>query len=56
MSQVNVGDALDYSQKNRVNIGDLIQETLELFEHHGGANAFLKIKNMVPTYQSCMTN
>ncbi|KAK9523222.1 hypothetical protein VZT92_019628 [Zoarces viviparus] len=32
-------------------IGVLIRETLELFERHGGAGAFLQIKYMVPTYE-----
>ena len=30
------GDKIDYSQRKKVNIGDLIQETLELFEQTGG--------------------
>lgn len=38
------------------NIGDLIQETLEAFERHGGEDAFINIKYMIPTYESCMLN
>ncbi|XP_068582598.1 parkin coregulated gene protein-like [Cebidichthys violaceus] len=49
----NIGDD-EYGQGGE-NIGQLIGETLELFERHGGRDAFLKIKYMVPTYQSCMT-
>ena len=30
------GDKIDYSQRKKTNIGDLIQETLELFEQTGG--------------------
>lgn len=30
-------------------MGDLIQETLELFEVHGGEDAFINIKYMIPT-------
>ena len=30
------GDKIDYSQRKKINIGDLIQETLELFEQTGG--------------------
>jgi len=41
---VNIGDAISYSQRKRVNIGDLIQETLELLEGHGGEDAFINIK------------
>ncbi|KAM9354845.1 parkin coregulated gene protein [Pholidichthys leucotaenia] len=50
----NLGDGIDYSQQKRENIGDLIQETLELFERYGGEDAFRKIKSMVPTYESCL--
>lgn len=53
---VNSGDGIDYSQQKRENIGDLIQETLEAFERHGGDDAFINIKYMVPTYESCMLN
>ena len=51
---VNIGDGIDYSQQKRENIGDLIQETLEAFELHGGEDAFINIKYMVPTYESCL--
>ena len=51
---VNIGDRIDYGQKNKDNIGDLIQETLELFEKHGGEDAYINIKYMIPTYESCM--
>ncbi|XP_060575230.1 parkin coregulated gene protein-like [Ruditapes philippinarum] len=53
---LNSGDGIDYSQQKRQNIGDLIQETLEAFEKHGGEDAFINIKYMVPTYESCMLN
>jgi len=53
---VNSGDGIDYSQQRRENIGDLIQETLEAFERCGGADAFINIKYMIPTYESCMLN
>uniref|UniRef100_A0A8C0D0S6 Uncharacterized protein n=1 Tax=Balaenoptera musculus TaxID=9771 RepID=A0A8C0D0S6_BALMU len=51
---VNSGDGIDYSQQKRENIGDLIQETLEAFERSGGEDAFINIKYMVPTYESCL--
>ncbi|XP_029983516.1 parkin coregulated gene protein [Sphaeramia orbicularis] len=51
---INSGDGIDYSQQKRENIGDLIQETLEVFERYGGENAFINIKYIVPTYHSCM--
>lgn len=53
---LNSGDGIDYSQQKRENVGDLIQETLEAFERHGGVDAFINIKYMVPTYESCMLN
>eukprot|EP00929_Paragymnodinium_shiwhaense_P041950 TRINITY_DN2178_c0_g1_i1.p1 TRINITY_DN2178_c0_g1~~TRINITY_DN2178_c0_g1_i1.p1 ORF type:complete len:334 (-),score=71.02 TRINITY_DN2178_c0_g1_i1:510-1511(-) len=48
------GDAIDYGQRKRQNIGELIDETLEIFETHGGEDAFINIKYMIPTYESCM--
>ena len=53
---MNSGDGIDYSQQKRENVGDLIQETLEAFELHGGEDAFINIKYMVPTYESCLTH
>lgn len=53
---LNSGDGIDYSQQKRENIGDLIQETLEAFERHGGDDAFINIKYMVPTYESVEMN
>jgi hypothetical protein len=51
---VNTGDQMDYSQHKKRNIGDLIDETLELFELHGGEDAFINIKYMIPTYESAV--
>jgi len=53
---LNSGDGIDYSQQKKENIGDLIDETLELFEKHGGEDAFINIKYLIPTYQSCVHN
>ena len=33
---MNVGDKIEYGQRKKKNIGDLIQETLEVMETHGG--------------------
>eukprot|EP01062_Namystynia_karyoxenos_P069274 TRINITY_DN647_c0_g1_i2.p1 TRINITY_DN647_c0_g1~~TRINITY_DN647_c0_g1_i2.p1 ORF type:complete len:290 (+),score=104.40 TRINITY_DN647_c0_g1_i2:134-1003(+) len=52
----NLSDAIDYSQRKRENLGDLIEETLQLFEIHGGEDAFINIKYMIPTYESCVLN
>uniref|UniRef100_A0A1A8MR71 PARK2 co-regulated n=3 Tax=Nothobranchius TaxID=28779 RepID=A0A1A8MR71_9TELE len=35
-------------------IGDLINETLRMFEAYGGPETYKVIKYMVPTYESCM--
>jgi len=50
----NVGDGIDYSQRKKQCLGDLIEETLQLFETHGGEDAFINIKYMIPVYESCM--
>nr|CCA22069.1 conserved hypothetical protein [Albugo laibachii Nc14] len=52
--RVNCGDAIDYGQRREDNLGDLILETLNLLERHGGPDAFVNIKYMVPTYESCV--
>lgn len=52
----NLGDKIEYGQRKSVNTGDNIQLTLELFEQHGGEDAFINIKYMVPTYESCVLN
>ncbi|CAE8585583.1 unnamed protein product [Polarella glacialis] len=49
-----MGDFIDYSQRKGLNLGDLISETLQLLEEHGGEDAFINIKYMIPTYESCM--
>ena len=51
---VNTGDGIDYHQRYQENIGDLIQETLEILEKRGGPDAFINIKYMIPTYESCI--
>ncbi|EGR28934.1 hypothetical protein IMG5_166540 [Ichthyophthirius multifiliis] len=53
---MNIGDFIDYGQRKKLTLGDLIQETLELFEQTGGEDAFINIKYMVPTYESCVHN
>ena len=52
--RVSIGDKIEYSQYKECNISDLIQETLELFETYGGEDAYINIKYMIPTYESCM--
>lgn len=52
----NIGDRIEYSQRKQLVLGDLIQQTLEMFETHGGEDAFINIKYMIPTYESCVLN
>ncbi|XP_037954518.1 parkin coregulated gene protein homolog [Teleopsis dalmanni] len=56
VKNINCGDKIDYGQKNNMNLGDLIDETLQVLELHGGEDAFINIKYMVPTYESCYLN
>ena len=53
---MNSGDGIDYGQQKRENMGDLIEETLEIFERHGGPDAFINIKYMIPTWESAVLN
>ena len=52
----NLGDSIDYRQRKRGNLGELIMETLEAFETHGGQDAFINIKYFVPVYESVILN
>ncbi|XP_053955526.1 parkin coregulated gene protein homolog [Anastrepha ludens] len=47
---VNLGSGVDPDRSRR--IGDVIEDTLSLLETCGGANAFINIKYMIPTYES----
>lgn len=55
-SNKNIGDKIEYDQRKRLNLGDLISETLQLLEQTGGEDAFINIKYMIPTYESCVLN
>ncbi|RNF27661.1 ParcG domain containing protein [Trypanosoma conorhini] len=48
------GDTIDFGQRKRDDVGDLVEETLQLLELHGGDDAYINIKYMVPTYESCV--
>ncbi|XP_071844430.1 parkin coregulated gene protein-like [Apostichopus japonicus] len=52
----NLGDGIEYDQWKGENIGDMVNYTLELFERYGGPDAFINIKYMIPTYESCVMN
>jgi len=51
---MNQGDLIEYGQRKRLNLGDLIAETLQILEVHGGEDAFINIKYMIPVYESCV--
>ncbi|RLN49240.1 hypothetical protein BBJ29_003884 [Phytophthora kernoviae] len=50
----NIGDAMDFQQQRAQDLGEVVLETLELLERTGGADAFINIKYMVPTYESAL--
>jgi len=52
----NIGDKIEYNQRKKLNLGDLVQDTLELLEQTGGEDAFINIKYMIPTYESVVIN
>lgn len=47
-------DAMDFGQRKRDDVGDMVNETLQLLETHGGEDAYINIKYMIPTYESCV--
>ncbi len=46
----NLGDGIDYGQRNYDCLGELIADTLALFEQKGGDDAFINIKYMASTW------
>ncbi|XP_014211591.1 parkin coregulated gene protein homolog [Copidosoma floridanum] len=51
---VHYGEEIDYSHQRGENVPDLIQETLQVLELHGGEEALANIKYVIPTYESCV--
>ena len=49
-----MGDQIDYAQRKNRDMGVLINDTLQVLEQHGGVDAFINIKYMIPTYESCV--
>ncbi len=49
---LNLGDKIEYNQRKGLNIGDLVNQTLEFMEITGGEDAFINIKYIIPTYES----
>ncbi|CAD7084092.1 unnamed protein product [Hermetia illucens] len=51
---VNLGEGIDFKRDTR--LGDVIEDTLQILEKYGGPDAYINIKYMVPTYESCVMN
>lgn len=51
-----MGDSIDYGQQKNANLPELCMQCLQEFESTGGADAFINIKYLVPTYQSIHGN
>eukprot|EP00620_Florenciella_sp_RCC1587_P017636 CAMPEP_0182558096 /NCGR_PEP_ID=MMETSP1324-20130603/1789_1 /TAXON_ID=236786 /ORGANISM="Florenciella sp., Strain RCC1587" /LENGTH=340 /DNA_ID=CAMNT_0024770255 /DNA_START=90 /DNA_END=1112 /DNA_ORIENTATION=- len=46
-----VDDSIEYDQQQRLNVGDLVTETLEMLQRTGGPEAYHQIKYIIPTYE-----
>ena len=44
----NIGDSIDYGQRNNDDIGEEVRQTLETMERHGTEDAFKFIKFAIP--------
>ena len=44
-----------FGKRNETCLGELVYETLTTFETYGGPDAFVNIKYMIPTYESCLS-
>lgn len=51
----NMGHEIAYQQQAALCLGDLIENTLQYMEIQGGADAFINIKYIIPTYQSVLS-
>jgi len=49
----NLRDGIDYGQRKRADLGELIEETVQMMEMYGGRDALTNIKYVMPTYESC---
>lgn len=48
-----LGDRMDFGQQKNRDLSTLVNTTLNMLERYGGEDAFINIKYMVPTYESC---
>lgn len=51
---IHLGEGIDYDRVGR--IGDIIDQTLQKMERCGGTDAYINIKYIIPTYESCVNN
>eukprot|EP00983_Pelagomonas_calceolata_P101126 1158658-Pelagomonas_calceolata.AAC.1 len=51
---LNTGDGIDYGQRNYDCLGELIADTLSLFEAKGGDDAFINIKRSTGNWWGLM--
>ena len=49
---VSLGDKMDFNRKGH--LGEIISDTLQKMEMGSGPDAYINIRYMVPTYESCM--
>ncbi|KOB71994.1 Uncharacterized protein OBRU01_12854 [Operophtera brumata] len=54
--QETLGVGIDVSTTKGENVADMIEDTLQILEKYGGPDAFINIKYMIPTYESCIQN
>ena len=52
----NMGSGIDHTASRGENVADMIEDTLQILERYGGPDAFINIKYMIPTYESCVLN
>ncbi|XP_068632868.1 parkin coregulated gene protein homolog [Battus philenor] len=52
----NMGSGVDHTSSRGENVSDMIEDTLQILERYGGPDAFINIKYMIPTYESCVQN
>lgn len=50
----NLGDRMDFGQNKEKDMSNLVNSTLNMLERYGGEDAFINIKYMIPTYESCL--
>lgn len=55
-NKIKDSDQIEYDQRRKTDLEQAIIDTLTLLEFHGGDDAFINIKYLIPTYQSTATS